>query len=99
MRRRKIELQEDARKDLIAITLWLREVASRSVASRYVGRIRKRIMSLQYGGERGTIRDDVTRIRIIGIMPSVSIAFTVDEDAVIVHRILYRGQNMETDED
>jgi plasmid stabilization system protein ParE len=99
MRRRKVELQESARKDLVAITLWLREVASTTVASRYVARIRKRLMSLQYGGERGTIRDDVTQIRIIGIMPSVSIAFTVDEDAVLVHRVLYRGQNMEAEED
>lgn len=37
----------------------------------------------------------LTGIRVIGILPSVSIAFVVSGDEVVVHRVLYGGQPLD----
>lgn len=44
------------------------------------------------------MRDDALQIRVIGILPTVAIAFTVEEDTVIIHRILHNGQDWESDD-
>ncbi|ODT81069.1 MAG: hypothetical protein ABS76_13315 [Pelagibacterium sp. SCN 64-44] len=93
MRRRQIVYAPDARQDRVNITRWLTLRASAEVARRFDHRIRNAVHSLEYASERGTVRDDHLGLRIIGILPTVSIAFSVTEDAVIVHRILYLGQS------
>lgn len=72
---------------------WLTLRASPEVARRFDRRIRDAIQSLEYASERGTVRDENLGLRIIGILPTVAIAFSVTEEAVTVHRILYLGQN------
>lgn len=77
---------------------WLADVASAEVAERYVGSILKRMATLEYGAERGTLRQDNDRnYRLIGLTKSVRIAFVVDETQVIILRVLYRGRGLETD--
>jgi plasmid stabilization system protein ParE len=98
MKRRRVVLLDSAEADLTEIGIWLVEVASREVATRYIGRVWRRIQSLEYGSERGSIRNEVSDLRLIGIMPSVSVAFVVDDDEVAVHRVLYHGRRWDDDE-
>lgn len=93
MRKRWVLYTVPARDDLTNIGRWLARNASEAVARRFVGRIRLAIRELQYASERGTVREGGRGIRIIGILPTVGVAFSVDEDAVHVHRILHNGQN------
>ena len=57
-----------------------------------------RLATLEYGAERGTIRNAQRGIRMIGILPTVSVAFLVTEDAVAINRILYNGENWTSDD-
>lgn len=99
MRERQIILLESAETDLNDIADWIIEFASEGTATRYVDRIQKRIDSLAYASERGTLRPEAAGLRIIGIMRGVSIAFVVDGDTVVVHRILYRGRSFQPEPD
>jgi len=93
MRSRRIVYAPEARRDRENIARWLTQRASSEIARRFDHRIRDAIRRLEYASERGTVRDERLGLRLIGILPTVAIAFSVSEDAVIVHRILYQGQN------
>jgi plasmid stabilization system protein ParE len=93
MRRRTIRYSAAAIDDLRRIAALLSRVASVEVSRRFVMRIRQRIRTLEYGAERGTIRNAERGIRMIGILPTVSVAFLATEDAVAINRILYNGEN------
>ena len=93
MRKRRIVYAPAATRDRADIARWLSRQASPEVARRFDQRIRSAIKGLEYGSERGTVRDTRSGLRVIGILPTVSVAFSVGEDAVTVHRILSHGQN------
>lgn len=93
MQERRIQYLESAIVDLENLSSWLLEVASERVADRYIDRIRERIATLRFGGERGTIRDDTDGVRLIGILKSITVAFVVEPESVKIVRILYRGQD------
>lgn len=93
MRRRQIVYAPDARRDRASIARWLTLRASPDVARRFDHRIRDAIRGLEYASERGTLRDERLGLRLIGILPTVAVVFSVTEDTVTVHRILYQGQN------
>lgn len=98
MRQRAIIYLPRANRDSRAIAVWIAEKTSDSFAAAYAERIVERIESLAYGGELGTLRDDVRPgLRVIGLMKSVTVAFFVEDDAVMVARIFYGGQNWQTD--
>jgi toxin ParE1/3/4 len=93
MQRRRIIYAPDARYDRAKLAQWLTRNASSTVARRFDRRIQDAVKKLEYGSERGTVRDETIGLRVIGILPTVSIAFSVGEDTVTVHRVLYNGQN------
>ena len=93
MQRRSVRYSPAAERDLEGISDWLSDVASEAVGVRYIRRIQKRVETLGDGGERGTVRNAETGLRVIGILASVSVAFTVDGDIVNVQRVIYGGQN------
>ena len=93
MRERRVILLESAERDLDEIADWLIEYASLVVAERYLDRIQQRLDKLAFASKRGSLRTEVPGLRLIGILPGVSVAFVVDDDRVIVHRILYRGRS------
>lgn len=94
MRKRRVELSPEALQDMEAIGLWLTEAASSVVARRYLARLRKRLSSLAYGSERGTVHDNLSSgLRMIGITATVSVAFRVKDDRVTVLRVVYGGQD------
>ena len=70
---------------------------SPSFSKTYLGRVRKRIDTLAYGSERGTVREEAgVGVRVIGIMGPISVAFVVTDTRVVVLRILYRGQDWQS---
>lgn len=106
MQRRQIVISDLAQRDLEKIADWLTSEASLTLATRYVARIRDRLKALEYGAERGTVRSHPARgLRVVGLLRSVSVAFTVDDQSVRIIRIFHGGQDWraelseETDEE
>jgi toxin ParE1/3/4 len=98
MKRRGIVYLPTATRDLREIAGWIADRTSNSFAVHYVERIQERIETLSHGGERGTLRNDVRPgLRVIGIMKSVTLAFFIEEDAVMIARVLYGGRNWQQD--
>ena len=65
-------------------------------AAGYVGRIIAACEGLATFPERGRRRDDILRgLRIIGFERRVTIAFTVEADAVVVEGVFYGGRDYE----
>ena len=93
MRKRAIRYATEAQYDLVHLGGFLSRNASADVSRRFLSRIRAAIRKLEYASERGTIRVPDRDIRVIGILPTVSVSFDVDEDTVTIHRVLYNGQN------
>lgn len=68
------------------------------VASRYKQRIREFCDRLEYGAERGILRDDLRPgLRIIGFERRVTVASAVEEDRVAILRIFYGGRDWQPD--
>jgi toxin ParE1/3/4 len=97
MRRRSIIYLAPARQDLAEIADFLIRNASRRVARRFISQITARVSSLKYGSERGTILNPGRGLRIVGLLPSVSVAFVVEGDKVVIHQIRYGGRNIDVD--
>lgn len=93
MKHRRIRYSPAAERDLEHISDWLADVASENTAIRYIRQIKRRVETLEHASERGTLRDQQTGLRVIGILASVSIAFTVNDDAVTIQRVIYGGQD------
>ena len=89
-----VRLSPEAQSDIVAIHARIAELSGSSItADRYVDRISGFLSSLNIFPERGTVRDEVrTGLRIIGFERSASVAFVVEEDNVVVLRILAKGQ-------
>lgn len=93
MRERRVSILETAAQDLDDIADWLADAVSERKAADFIQRIRRRVDSLAYASERGTLRKQAPNLRVIGLMRYVDIAFVVDGDMVVVHRFFYRGRN------
>jgi len=89
-----VRLTPEAQNDLVSIYDYIIEVSGSSVvADRYLDRIGNFLSGLSVFPERGTLRDDVRDgLRIIGFERNASIAFIVEDERVIVLRILGKGQ-------
>lgn len=97
MKLREIVLLESAKQDLRNMTVWLTQEVSPETAHRYVSKVQSRIATLQTGSERGTVRDRVRGLRVIGILPRTSVVFSVSESQVFILRVLHGGQAWDTD--
>ena len=94
MKKRKVEISEEARRDLFAIYDWIAQAGAPDTAIAYVERIETFCKSLDIASERGTARDDVREgLRVIGFERSASIAFMVEEDRVVILRVFSGGRN------
>lgn len=94
MKRRIVEISEDARRDLFALYDWIAEAGSPTTALSYIERLENYCRGFDLASERGHLRKDVRPdLRIVGFERRVTIAFTVEEDRVIILRIFYGGRN------
>lgn len=70
--------------------------ASPRVAEKYLDRLYQFLSGLDLFPERGTIRNEVRPgMRIVGFERSLSIAFVVQSDGVLILRVLAGGRQMQ----
>ena len=94
MKRRRVEISDDARTDLIELYDWISERAGAAIALGYVERIEAHLKGFEIGSERGQLREDIRpRLRITGFEKRVTIAFVVEDSSVVILRVFYGGRN------
>lgn len=101
MKRYHVRLSDDATRDLGEIYAFIREKsASPAVARAYVARIREFIAGFDIFPKRGTPRDDVREgLRIVGFERRTSVAFLVENESVVILRVLYAGRRFVDDDE
>ncbi len=89
-----VRLSPEAQTDLVLMHASIVDRSGAPVtADRYIDRISGFISSLNVFPERGTVRNETRDgLRIIGFERSASVAFIVEDDEVVVLRILAKGQ-------
>jgi toxin ParE1/3/4 len=94
VKRRAVEIADEARDDLIRLYEWIAKAASPAVALSYIERLETHIQGFDIASERGHLREDIRPgLRIVGFEHRITIAFTVEDEQVIILRIFYGGQN------
>ena len=94
MKRRTVEISQDAQDDLFALYDWIAEAGSPDIALAYVERIEAFCKGFDLASERGSLRDDIRPgLRIVGFERRVTIAFMVEDTRVVILRIFYGGRN------
>lgn len=94
MKRRRVEISDEARTDLIALYAWIAEAAGPDAALSYIERLERYCRGFDVASERGTQRDDIRPgLRIVGCERRVTIAFTVEDERVVFLRVFYGGQD------
>ena len=92
----RVVLTDEAEQQLDEIYRFIAARSYKERAAAYVGRILAQCARLEHFPERGTRRDDIRPgLRTIGFERRVTIGFTVEPDAVVIHGILYGGQDIE----
>lgn len=97
MKQYPVRLSPEAQTDLVRMHAYITEAAGSAItADRYLDRISGFLSSLNIFPERGTLRNETRPgLRIIGFERSASVAFVVEDDAVVVLRILGKGQEFD----
>lgn len=94
MKRRHVEISDDARTDLIELYDWISTRAGSKIALGYVERIEDHLKGFEIGSERGQLREDIRpNLRTTGFEKRVTIAFVVEETRVVILRVFYGGRN------
>lgn len=87
-----------ALEELAAIGEHIAAKAGPDRAALFISNIRAFCSQLATFPKRGNVRDDIMLgLRIIGYRRTVSIAFTVNDDAVLILGVFYAGRNITTD--
>jgi toxin ParE1/3/4 len=88
----------EAEADLDALYSRIAAAAGTRIAGDFVDAIISFIEALETFPERGTVREsDIPDLRIVGYRRSVSIAFSVRGEDVVVLGVFRRGQNISDD--
>lgn len=96
MKTRIVVVSPEARDDLLRLYDWLAEAVGTGVALGYIERIEAYCQGFRTASERGQLRNDIRPgLRIVGLEKRVSIAFTVEDDRVVILRLFYGGRNWE----
>lgn len=70
------------------------------MARAYVGRLHAFLRGFETFPKRGTVRGDYRPgLRVVGVERRASVAFVVEENAVMILRIFQRGQDHNFDHD
>ncbi|KXG87581.1 type II toxin-antitoxin system RelE/ParE family toxin [Agrobacterium bohemicum] len=92
-----VRLSPEAQTDLVLMHANIVDRSNSNVtADTYIDRISGFVSSLNVFPERGTVRDETRAgLRIIGFERSASVAFVVEDNEVVVLRILAKGQEFD----
>ncbi|WP_105425345.1 type II toxin-antitoxin system RelE/ParE family toxin [Neorhizobium tomejilense] len=100
MKRYRVRLTEEAEADVAWIYRSVRRMSSSALVARnYIARVRAFLTEFETFPERGTIRDARNGMRLIGFERRVSVAFVVEDNEVVILRLLYAGQHFQRGED
>lgn len=94
-----VRFEQDAVDQLAAIETYIAKRAGPEIAVRFVVGILRTCNSLETFPHRGRTRDDIrSGLRITGFRRRVTVAFTVDDPALVVTivGVFYGGQDWET---
>ncbi len=93
---REVVFSPEAQTDLLEIYDYIAPRGGPERAFAYVERIQASCVSLGLAPERGTRRDDIRPgLRVTGFERRVTVAFHIDEDRVVIDRLLYGGRDLE----
>ncbi len=96
MKSRRVEVSEEATRDLLDLYGWIARAAGPITAISYLERLEEYCRGFDLASERGHRRDDVRPgLRIVGFEKRVTIAFFVEDERVVLLRMFYGGQNWE----
>lgn len=85
-----------AEADLDGLFDYIEERSGEVAADRFFSRIEAACLALERFPRRGRAWDDIRPgLRTIGFEKSVTIAFVVTEDTVVISRVFYRGRDFE----
>ncbi len=91
-----MRLADTAEADIENIYSYVSVQSSHKVARSFIDRILGFISGLDMYPERGTVRNEIRAgLRVIGFERRINVAFIVEENDVIILRILYGGQKFE----
>ena len=94
MKKREVILSPEALDDLKRLHDWMAMRAGTQTALAYIGRIETHCHGFEFGGERGTRRDDICLgLRTAGFERRVTLAFIVTADRVTFVRVFYGGRD------
>ena len=94
MKRRTVTYSPEAGEDLDWIFFTISNASGVNIADRYDQRLRSFCESLEYGSERGTLREEIRPgLRVVGFERRVSVAFVVEPMRVVIVRVFYGGAN------
>lgn len=96
MRQRQVVFSPEARDDLLQLYDWIASKTNPALAISYIERIEAFCLGLDLASQRGQLRDDIRPgLRIVGFERRITIAFSVDNGRITIHRLFYGGQNWE----
>jgi plasmid stabilization system protein ParE len=85
-----------AQRQLAELFRYITEQSGDAVAESFVGAIVDHCDGFALFPERGTRRDDIyPGLRTVGYHRRLAIAFTVDDNTVVIHGVFYGGQDYE----
>jgi len=88
MKSRRVELSEEATRDLLDLYDWIARATGSMTALSYLERLKEYCPGFDLASERGHRRDDIRPgLRIVGFEKRVTIAFFVEEERVVLLRI------------
>ena len=94
--RRTVTYSARARRQLLALYIYIAERSGVRRANDYIARIERYCQGFTTFPHRGTRCDDISPgLRIIGFERRVTIAFRVFADEVVIAQILYGGQDID----
>lgn len=91
---RTVVLSPEAEQDLADIYDWIAGAAGASTALAYIERVESHLRRFDLAAERGSARDDIRPgLRIAGFERSLTIAFSLESQSVVILRVFRRGRN------
>ncbi|MFJ7355624.1 type II toxin-antitoxin system RelE/ParE family toxin [Phyllobacterium sp. NPDC097923] len=94
----KVVFHPRAEQELVELYDYIRANANPERAQAFLAGIRDCCLGLATFPKRGSIRDDIMAgVRIIGYRRSVSIAFAVTSDRVLILGVFYGGRDITAD--
>lgn len=94
MKRRIVEISDDAIDDLNELYDWIADKADPVTALSYIERLESYCRGFDVASERGELRNDIRPgLRVTGFERRITVAFIVEDTRVVILRLFYGGRD------